>query len=267
MACRIYIESKFFSSFLIFNMFLKKKSSQLLRKVGTEPLRKQKQDLFETDLVYENERGSILFKNARFSKRSLLPTDPSPYSDSKVNPVVDMKYYICPPGWEWISEWIIDMKDTDDEGWSYNSSFSNLSGWSSALPMNQVSAVRRRKWIRMRKVTGNVVTQSLEKLNDAEGVIKLVQQKRNDREKLTEIGKLILDCKWIETSLMCAMVSQLDFQSSKLKALLLVAPAVSEAGAASLYLQCLDYFSDKLELMKSMNLPIEACYAVVEQSS
>ena len=67
--------------------------------------------------------------------------------------------------------------------------------------------------------------------------------------------------------MMCAMVSQLDFQTSKLKALLLVAPSVSEAGAASMYLQCLDYFSDKLELMKSMNLPIEAYYAVMEYSS
>lgn len=237
-------------------MFLKKKSSQLLKKVGSKPnATPRRAEHFENDVVYENERGTVLFKISRFSRRSLLPTDLPPYCDAKYNPVVDMKYYICPPGWEWISEWIIDMKDTDDEGWSYNSSFSKTEGWTSLMPPNQVSAVRRRKWIRMRKVVTSSANGTTEQLTKAESIYKSIQQKRNDREKLVALKEFSDDSAPISIDFLIALLGHFDFQSSKLKASLIIAPLVQDSETAKLVVNSLEFFGDKLAFLKTTKIP------------
>jgi hypothetical protein len=106
--------------------------------------------------VFENERLRPLFGWG--SVGHLFRIDPPPFShecgegDSKVNSLRDIN---PPVGYEWATEWKISTThtNTDDEGWSYSSTFSRLSArWkdtrsSSTRLVHHVT--RRRMWTRL----------------------------------------------------------------------------------------------------------------------
>ncbi|KAJ3321601.1 hypothetical protein HDV06_004016 [Boothiomyces sp. JEL0866] len=127
------------------------------------------------DRIYENERGTIIFGKYNFSKKALLPTDVSPFSNESSSYVVDIKYYQCPPNYEWFSDWMVDMNgNVDEQGWSYNTTFYN-DNWESTINKQNVSFVRRRKWMRMRRKC-NIKTVKKEIFD--------IQQRTNDRQRL-----------------------------------------------------------------------------------
>ena len=60
----------------------------------------------------------MLFSSASFTKKGLLPTDSPAFSDQKGSFCVDIKYFQCPPGWEFISDWMLDLNgQVDEQGW------------------------------------------------------------------------------------------------------------------------------------------------------
>lgn len=68
---------------------------------------------------------------------------PSPYSKQTV-PLPD-------PRWEWSTSWLIDMnRACDAQGWQYNIVF-RTTGWH-AYPHARHSFVRRRRWVRERRI-------------------------------------------------------------------------------------------------------------------
>jgi hypothetical protein len=151
------------------------------------------------DIIWENERGTLLFNRPTFTKKALLPTDPPAFSDLKQNYVVDIRFFQCPPNWLWVSDWILDMNGlVDEQGWSYNDTFTGPSdSWTNSTVGRRVSIVRRRKWTRMRRLKSDSSPAKLTQtdlesdMKGIEEVISLVQQKRIDRERLQAIKQYL----------------------------------------------------------------------------
>ncbi|KAI7817234.1 hypothetical protein BC939DRAFT_335343 [Gamsiella multidivaricata] len=64
-------------------------------------------------------------------------------------------------GWFWLTEWVVDKTDpnTDNEGWQYGKSLTDVNQqWSAMPPTSGSSWVRRRKWIRVMKKRMDLVT-------------------------------------------------------------------------------------------------------------
>ncbi|KAI9105010.1 hypothetical protein DFS34DRAFT_224205 [Phlyctochytrium arcticum] len=103
-----------------------------------------------SDVTYENERGSSVDWSVHFSKKALLPTDSPPWSSESGALKDDIRQTTCPKGWEWASNWIVDMNgDLDSDGWSYGSQFS-ADKWQGSCTLGLY--VRRRRWIRTRRL-------------------------------------------------------------------------------------------------------------------
>ncbi|KAJ9477743.1 Peroxin Pex23-like-Penicillium chrysogenum [Pseudozyma hubeiensis] len=82
---------------------------------------------YEFDVLYENQRGLLVFGIPKFSPRTLFQWDPSPWTSSNGQ---KSAYNIAnaqlpDPSWEWAySEWYIDMTgDVDEAGWQYSGNF------------------------------------------------------------------------------------------------------------------------------------------------
>ena len=56
-------------------------------------------------------------------------------------------------GWQWVGEWAIDKSytDTDGEGWTYGTNFTDLLANPSAKK-KKIHFVRRRRWVRTRSI-------------------------------------------------------------------------------------------------------------------
>lgn len=82
---------------------------------------------YEFDVLYENQRGLLVFGIPKFSPRTLFQWDPSPWTSSNGQ---KSAYNIAnaqlpDPSWEWAyDEWYIDMTgDVDEAGWQYSGNF------------------------------------------------------------------------------------------------------------------------------------------------
>ncbi len=123
-----------------------------LDKTRRKPIRKKDQN-YEVDVLYENQRGAWLCGIPLFSHSSLLNFDPSAWvsKDLKDSAVNITNAQVPDPSWVWAwKSWYVDMSyDVDEEGWQYSFSFSRQFVWHGSHPWFH-SFVRRRRWLRKR---------------------------------------------------------------------------------------------------------------------
>jgi hypothetical protein len=114
---------------------------------------KAEKQLYEIDVLYENQRGWFFFGIPLYSHSSLLNFDPSPWmtKDGKDSAVNITNAQVPDPSWEWEWKyWYVDMShDVDEEGWQYSFSFSRKFSWHGTHPWFHCF-VRRRRWLRKR---------------------------------------------------------------------------------------------------------------------
>ncbi|GAA5873220.1 hypothetical protein JCM16303_001056 [Sporobolomyces ruberrimus] len=111
----------------------------------------EEEERVESDILWEHQRGLLVFGLPKFSSAALFQFDPSVWTDEKfkTSPYTP-RDFPCRPYWRWRdSEFMVDMGgDRDEEGWSY-ASFFHSKHWRGE-PSLLRSFVRRRKWIRTR---------------------------------------------------------------------------------------------------------------------
>ena len=84
-------------------------------------------ELFEYDVLYENQRGLMVFGIPKFSAKTLFQWDPASwtnvYNGNSAYNIVNAQ--LPDPSWEWVHpEWMIDMSgDVDESGWQYSYNF------------------------------------------------------------------------------------------------------------------------------------------------
>ncbi|KDQ63553.1 hypothetical protein JAAARDRAFT_65576 [Jaapia argillacea MUCL 33604] len=134
-------------------------------------------DIYRWAILYENQRGATIFSTPYYSRLSLLPTDPPPFTlpysgpssalpssssripllHSRSSPkatqpkISSLAEYPLPDGtWHWVSSsWMIDMRADGEVGWDgfeYNWVFKRR-GWVGIG--GGVRWVRRRRWVRL----------------------------------------------------------------------------------------------------------------------
>ncbi|KAI9887192.1 MAG: hypothetical protein M1823_001019 [Watsoniomyces obsoletus] len=110
-------------------------------------------DVYEVDVLYENQRGLFLCGVPLYSRRGLMHFDPAPWSNVafKDSPVDITNAQPPDPSWEWAwKSWFVDMSaDVDEEGWQYSFSFAPAFSWHGTHLWSH-SFVRRRRWLRKR---------------------------------------------------------------------------------------------------------------------
>ena len=95
--------------------------------------------------AFENQRRLTMFRP--YSASDLFALDWAPFSDElgrkRYSSLVEVP---PPPGWEWASEWRVDLagENKSEEGWQYGIHFNT--GWLAAS--NPLTHVRRRRWLR-----------------------------------------------------------------------------------------------------------------------
>ncbi|KAK0478348.1 hypothetical protein IW261DRAFT_1565329 [Armillaria novae-zelandiae] len=112
---------------------------------------------FRWAVLYENQRGYTLFSLPFFSRRSLLPRDPYPFTVPYGN-------------WEWVSKsWMVDMQSDSGQvqydGFEYNWMF-RKKHWTAEV--GGFKFVRRRRWIRLMKRPAKTVPK---RIDDDHGTI------------------------------------------------------------------------------------------------
>ena len=115
--------------------------------------RPKKQQDYEVDILYENQRGLFFCGIPLYSSKSLLNFDPSAWQTAafKDSPVNITNAQLPDPSWTWAwKSWYVDMShDCDEEGWEYSLSFRQGFSWHGNHPWFH-SYVRRRRWLRKR---------------------------------------------------------------------------------------------------------------------
>ncbi|KZP31343.1 hypothetical protein FIBSPDRAFT_849833 [Athelia psychrophila] len=121
---------------------------------------REDKDTYRWATIYENQRGFTMWSTPYYSKLSLLPTDPLPFtvpsasSRRAVQPQVSLTEYPLPDGtWRWVSHrWMIDMRSDSGEvqhdGFEYNWRF-RPEKWSANPGGLAGGLVRRRRWVRL----------------------------------------------------------------------------------------------------------------------
>ncbi|KAK4048051.1 hypothetical protein OIO90_005952 [Microbotryomycetes sp. JL221] len=119
----------------------------------------QEKEKVTTDILYEHQRGLVVFGLPQFSSSALFQLDPSPWTNARLknSSVTRHDHPLPTPFWHWLDrEWMVDMGgDTDEQGWSYAVRF--RSKFWRGQPDTWRSFVRRRRWIRRRIYIPSVV--------------------------------------------------------------------------------------------------------------
>ncbi|KAF8640375.1 hypothetical protein AX17_000045 [Amanita inopinata Kibby_2008] len=118
-------------------------------------------DRFAWAILYENQRGLTIFSVPHYSRLSLLPTDPAPFTlpnpsrTRSKQQFMNLDDYQLPDGtWQWVSKsWMIDMRsdagEVQHDGFEYNWLF-RTHHWRAEVGSCSASGlVRRRRWIRL----------------------------------------------------------------------------------------------------------------------
>jgi hypothetical protein len=240
--------------FFVFNM---RRKSSLLQKEDLFFTPSEKQEI-KSDFVYENERGTG-YLDRKFSKKALLSADPYPYTDSSGNFVLSLESFRCGTGYEWCSDWIIDMcGQVDEEGWSYNTSFLDHAGWTFVNP-NSVSTVRRRRWQRMRRQNNEKISSPV--LSGLENLQYLMRQKKLDRERLKVMQEGIQSMDFLNANVAIELLNEFDYECTKREVAILLLKKSNETTVRNTVLfACLSsllYTCDKLALLKSIDFPLD----------
>ncbi|KAI0335264.1 hypothetical protein GY45DRAFT_1317193 [Cubamyces sp. BRFM 1775] len=118
-------------------------------------------DVYRWAVLYENQRGAMVFSTPYYSALTLLPLDPPPFtiptairSPRKNQPTVSLEDYPLPDGsWKWVSRaWMIDMRGDGQvqyDGFEYSRSFRSRKWGPDPGFMSNRGLVRRRRWIRL----------------------------------------------------------------------------------------------------------------------
>ncbi|RPD62932.1 hypothetical protein L226DRAFT_607651 [Lentinus tigrinus ALCF2SS1-7] len=118
-------------------------------------------DVYRWAVLYENQRGAMVFSTAYYSPLTLLPLDPPAFtiptairSPRKNQPTVSLEDYPLPDGsWKWVSRaWMIDMRGDGQvqyDGFEYSRSFRSRKWGPNPGFMSNRGLVRRRRWIRL----------------------------------------------------------------------------------------------------------------------
>ncbi|KAH8835768.1 hypothetical protein DL96DRAFT_1575539 [Flagelloscypha sp. PMI_526] len=118
-------------------------------------------DTYRWAVVFENQRGLVFASVPYFSRLSLLPSDPLPYTLPNASvkrsqqPNFTLNSYPLPSGqWKWVSkQWMIDMRSegglVQHDGFEYNWFFRKHHWRAEVGKMSAGGLVRRRKWIRL----------------------------------------------------------------------------------------------------------------------
>ncbi|KAF9456192.1 hypothetical protein BDZ94DRAFT_1178243 [Collybia nuda] len=122
---------------------------------------RESQDKYEWAIVYENQRGMTMFSIPYYSRLSLLPSDPLPFTTPNASPKrseqppISLVNYPLPDGdWRWVSKcWMIDMRSDSGEvqhdGFEYNWVFRAHKWRSEVGVLSSGGWVRRRRWVRL----------------------------------------------------------------------------------------------------------------------
>ncbi|CAE7105499.1 unnamed protein product, partial [Rhizoctonia solani] len=126
----------------------------------------ESKDLYEWAILYENQRGITIFSIPYYSKLSLLPNDPPPFTvpnepagrrssqqSTLRAPGALADYQLPDPTWRWVSKyWMVDMRgdgEVQQDGYEYNWCFRSK-GWRASIgSFNAGGWVRRRRWVRL----------------------------------------------------------------------------------------------------------------------
>ncbi|KAI5480591.1 hypothetical protein MNV49_000287 [Pseudohyphozyma bogoriensis] len=115
----------------------------------------EEKEQYEWDLLWENQRGLIVFGNPRFSSAALAQFDRAAWTtaDHLPSPYTPHDHPLPTPFWKWDhSTWLVDMSgDVDESGWRYAIRFQSKY-WRGEAETYR-SFVRRRRWIRGRYFT------------------------------------------------------------------------------------------------------------------
>ncbi|KAJ3415098.1 hypothetical protein HDV05_005506 [Chytridiales sp. JEL 0842] len=139
---------------------------------GALPLEKHTHNS-HIELIYEHQRAT-LFSNRNFSALNLSSADRQSFGiflDKRLNaPVDSLDSIVLPTGWYWVTEWHVDLKHPKVdpvEGWQYAKAFDELDENWKTEPVGggtfTGSWVRRRRWIRVRKMRTEVGSSAVEK--------------------------------------------------------------------------------------------------------
>ncbi|TPX69523.1 hypothetical protein CcCBS67573_g06834 [Chytriomyces confervae] len=225
------------------------------------------------DELFENRRGSCLFGTARFSCYGLLPTawhlDLPAWSTQGGAPSIDRMSFPVAPGWEWISDWAVDMRgDVDADGWAYATSFRarEFTGMCS-----QAHYVCRRAWVRTRRripgwQPGNSASSASSlALSDSTSVSPnevlilhiptLVRACTLDRQKVDAVASSLaqLSAKDVVVPAYSveAILNELEYDKSRLAAVKLLLPYLDKEGLIAALFH-ISFHSNRLDLLKSV---------------
>ncbi|KAJ8455723.1 hypothetical protein ONZ45_g18875 [Pleurotus djamor] len=118
------------------------------------------QDQYQWAVLYENQRGLTIFSTPYYSRLSLLPNDPLPFTMPSADkrrskqPRFNLANYPLPDGsWHWASKsWMVDMRgatgQVQHDGFEYNWLFRRHK-WHASAKISNGSFVRRRRWLRL----------------------------------------------------------------------------------------------------------------------
>jgi hypothetical protein len=148
--------------------------------------------LHEVAGLYQDPLIVEYFQNERFDpllgtwRQPFLPIDPPFESNGRGKPTNATRQTL-PEGWEWLGDWIVDMRGVesgaiDSDGWEYGTSFGSLCVDRASMrrTRRQMDSVRRRKFIRFR-----VVRKGAESERRPLSVLWSVQQNQNGTREVT----------------------------------------------------------------------------------
>ncbi|KAM5536191.1 hypothetical protein V8D89_010090 [Ganoderma adspersum] len=133
----------------------------LIESVSVDDDEDYDRDVYRWAVLYENQRGAMVFSTAYYSPLTLLPLDPAPFtiptasrSPRKNQPTVTLEDYPLPDGsWKWVSRaWMIDMRGDGEvqyDGFEYARSFRSKEWGPDTGFMSNRGLVRRRRWLRL----------------------------------------------------------------------------------------------------------------------
>ncbi|KAI0655087.1 hypothetical protein C8Q70DRAFT_1021781 [Cubamyces menziesii] len=161
-------------------------------------------DVYRWAVLYENQRGAMVFSTPYYSALTLLPLDPPPFtiptadrSPRKNQPTVTLEDYPLPDGsWKWVSRaWMIDMRGDGQvqyDGFEYSRSFRSRKWGPDPGFMSNRGLVRRRRWIRLMMRPAQARHNDLDSLVSAPGALSVLPELPHIEEGATRPPSVLL---------------------------------------------------------------------------
>ncbi|KAI0361611.1 hypothetical protein OH77DRAFT_1469432 [Trametes cingulata] len=161
-------------------------------------------DVYRWAILYENQRGAMVFSTPYYSALTLLPLDPPAFtiptadpSPRKKQPTVSLEDFPLPDGsWKWVSRaWMIDMRGDGQvqyDGFEYSSSFRSRKWGPNPGFMSHRGLVRRRRWIRLMMRPAPVPRDDAGSVFSIPGALSLLPQLVHNEEGATRPPSVIL---------------------------------------------------------------------------